>query len=79
MRSPLLTGLALAALAPAAVAQMAMPAFTIEPYDLDSGYLHNPQPVEQKLFDLYVRMTRQTQEDQIQLDRTSGVTPNPVQ
>ena len=36
-------------------------------------------PVEQKLFDLYVRMTGQTQKDQIELDRTSGVTPNPVQ
>ncbi len=36
-------------------------------------------PVEQKLFDLYVRMTGQTQKDQVELDRTSGVTPNPVQ
>ncbi|HKX46777.1 MAG TPA: radical SAM protein [Planctomycetota bacterium] len=36
-------------------------------------------PVEQKLFDLYVRLTGQTQKDQISLDRTSGVTPNPVQ
>lgn len=34
-------------------------------------------PVEQKLFDLYVRMTGQTQKDAIELDRTAGVTPNP--
>jgi anaerobic magnesium-protoporphyrin IX monomethyl ester cyclase len=36
-------------------------------------------PVEQKLFDLYVRMTRQTEADKVRMDRTSGVTPNPVQ
>jgi radical SAM superfamily enzyme YgiQ (UPF0313 family) len=36
-------------------------------------------PIEQKLFDLYVRLTGQTQKDKVQLDRTSGVTPNPVQ
>ncbi|MEM7310894.1 MAG: radical SAM protein [Planctomycetota bacterium] len=36
-------------------------------------------PIEQKLFDLYVRLTGQTQEDQIQLDRTSGVTPHAAQ
>jgi anaerobic magnesium-protoporphyrin IX monomethyl ester cyclase len=35
-------------------------------------------PVEQKAFDLYVRLTGQTQKDKIELDRTSGVTPNPV-
>jgi anaerobic magnesium-protoporphyrin IX monomethyl ester cyclase len=33
-------------------------------------------PIEQKLFDMYVKLTRQTQADQIQLDRTSGVTPS---
>jgi len=36
-------------------------------------------PLEQKLFDWYVKFTGQTQEDIIREDRTSGVTPNPVQ
>jgi len=36
-------------------------------------------PIEQKLFDLYVRLTGQTQKDKIVIDRTSGVTPNPAQ
>jgi radical SAM superfamily enzyme YgiQ (UPF0313 family) len=35
-------------------------------------------PIEQKLFDVYVKMTGQTQADAIQIDRTSGVTPNPA-
>ncbi len=35
-------------------------------------------PVEQKFFDLYVKLTGQTQRDAIKVDRTSGVTPNPV-
>jgi radical SAM superfamily enzyme YgiQ (UPF0313 family) len=34
-------------------------------------------PLEQKLFDWYVRFTGQTQEDAIALDRTAGVTPHP--
>ena len=36
-------------------------------------------PIEQKLFDVYVRMTGQTQTDQIELDRTSGITPHAAQ
>ena len=36
-------------------------------------------PIEQKLFDIYVRLTGQTQQDAIAVDRTSGVTPHPVQ
>jgi radical SAM superfamily enzyme YgiQ (UPF0313 family) len=36
-------------------------------------------PIEQKLFDLYVRLTGQTQADHIQQDRTSGVTPHAAQ
>ena len=36
-------------------------------------------PIEQKAFDLYVRLTGQTQSDKIKLDQTSGVTPHPVQ
>jgi anaerobic magnesium-protoporphyrin IX monomethyl ester cyclase len=36
-------------------------------------------PIEQKLFDLYVRVTGQTQEDHINVDRTSGVTPHAAQ
>jgi anaerobic magnesium-protoporphyrin IX monomethyl ester cyclase len=36
-------------------------------------------PVEQKMFDLYVKLTGQTQRDAIAVDRTSGVTPSPVQ
>jgi radical SAM superfamily enzyme YgiQ (UPF0313 family) len=36
-------------------------------------------PIEQKLFDLYVRLTGQTQQEKIQLDRTSGVTPHAAQ
>jgi hypothetical protein len=36
-------------------------------------------PIEQKLFDVYVKVTGQTQADAIQIDRTSGVTPNPAQ
>ncbi len=36
-------------------------------------------PIEQKVFDWYVRVTGQTQEDKIALDRTSGVTPHPAQ
>ena len=35
-------------------------------------------PIEQKAFDMYVKVTGQTQKDAIQTDRTSGVTPNPV-
>ncbi len=35
-------------------------------------------PVEQKLFDWYVKLTHQTQKDKIAQDRTSGVTPNPI-
>ena len=35
--------------------------------------------VEQKLFDWFVKATGQSQEEAIQVDRTSGVTPNPVQ
>ncbi len=34
--------------------------------------------VEQKAFDLFVKLTGQSQKDAIQIDRTSGVTPNPV-
>ena len=36
-------------------------------------------PIEQKLFDLYVKLTGQTQQDHINVDRTSGVTPHAVQ
>ena len=36
-------------------------------------------PIEQKLFDLYVRVTGQTQEDHINVDRTSGITPHAAQ
>jgi radical SAM superfamily enzyme YgiQ (UPF0313 family) len=36
-------------------------------------------PVEQKMFDLYVKLTGQTQKDLANIDRTSGVTPSPVQ
>ena len=36
-------------------------------------------PIEQKMFDLFVKLTGQTEEDKIELDPTSGVTPNPVQ
>ena len=35
------------------------------------------RPIEQKLFHVFVRMTGQkTQEDMIQVDQTSGVTPH---
>ena len=34
--------------------------------------------VEQKAFDLFVKLTGQSQKDAIEIDRTSGVTPNPV-
>ena len=36
-------------------------------------------PIEQKLFHLYVKLTGQTQQDHINVDRTSGVTPHAVQ
>ncbi|MCZ6597531.1 MAG: hypothetical protein O7B99_07830, partial [Planctomycetota bacterium] len=36
-------------------------------------------PLEQKLFDIYVRLTGQSLDDAIEHDRTSGVTPHPVQ
>jgi len=49
----------------------------ISGWRLRNGYYK--LPVEQKLFDLYVRFSKQTQADAIKHDRTSGVTPNPVQ
>ncbi|MEO0650813.1 MAG: cobalamin-dependent protein, partial [Planctomycetota bacterium] len=33
-------------------------------------------PIEQKLFDIFVKMSKSTQGDAIELDRTSGVTPS---
>ena len=36
-------------------------------------------PIEQKLFDMYVRATGQTESRAVEVDRTSGVTPNPAQ
>ncbi|QDU85168.1 B12 binding domain protein [Planctomycetes bacterium Pla163] len=35
-------------------------------------------PIEQKLYDLYVRASGKSEADAVRADRTSGVTPNPV-
>src|SRR5262245_33169451 len=47
-------GLLLAALSPAAFAQIAPVPFTVEPYVLDSGYLHNPGDDARVLFSTVV-------------------------